>query len=187
MMSGLCMALDDPDLVINMPRRLDEVILVIGNTSQRAIIQHESLRIGVKLLALWWCFLISIRPRGGHDRNGVAVVAWSLFAYAAMPNTSVDTSLVTASDFDVADHFLKCCFTPTHCFEERLDPQALGVGSVRLSFIVSSSFSELRKRMAGEELSLFTANLNVKVVPERFVHSVRLTNELIVVSIICVL
>ena len=61
------------------------------------------------------------------------------------------------------------------------------VGSVRLSFIVASSFSESRKRMAGEELSLFTANLNVKVVPERFVHSVRLTNKLIVVSIICVL
>ena len=61
------------------------------------------------------------------------------------------------------------------------------VGSVRLSFIVSSIFSESRKRMAGEELSLFTANLNVKVVPERLVHSVRLTNKLIVVSIICVL
>ena len=61
------------------------------------------------------------------------------------------------------------------------------VGSVRLSFIVVSSFSESRIRMAGEELSLFTANLNVKVVPERFVHSVRLTNKLIVVSIICVL
>ena len=64
---------------------------------------------------------------------------------------------------------------------------AMDVGSVRLSFIVASSFSESRKRMAGEELSLFTANLNVKVVPERFVHSVRLTNKLIVVSIICVL
>ena len=64
----------------------------------------------------------------------------------------------------------------------------LDVGSVRLSFIVASSFSESWKRMAGEELSLFTANLNViKVVPERFVHSVRLTNKLIVVSIICVL
>ena len=61
------------------------------------------------------------------------------------------------------------------------------VGSVRLSFIVASSFSESRKRMAGEELSLFPAHLNVKVVPERFVHSVRLTNKLIVVSIICVL
>ena len=65
--------------------------------------------------------------------------------------------------------------------------EAPPVGSVRLSFIVASSFSESRKRMAGEELSLFTANLNVKVVPERFVHSVRLTNKLIVVSIICVL
>ena len=61
------------------------------------------------------------------------------------------------------------------------------VGSVRLSFIVATSFSESRKRMAGEELSLFTANLNVKVVPERFVHSVRLTKKLIVVSTICVL
>ena len=61
------------------------------------------------------------------------------------------------------------------------------VGSVRLSFIVASSFSELRIRMAGEELSLFTANLNVKVVPERFVYSVWLTNKLIVVSITCVL
>ena len=61
------------------------------------------------------------------------------------------------------------------------------VGSVRLSFIVASSFSESRKRLAGEELSLFTANLNVKVVPGRFVHSVRFTNKLIVVSIICVL
>ena len=63
----------------------------------------------------------------------------------------------------------------------------LFVGSVRLSFIVASSFSESRKRMAGEELSLFTVNLNVKVVPGRFMHSVRLTNNLIVVSIICVL
>ena len=61
------------------------------------------------------------------------------------------------------------------------------VGSVRLSFIVASSFSESRKRMAAEELSLFTANLNVKVVPERFVYSVKFTNKLIVVSIICVL
>ena len=67
------------------------------------------------------------------------------------------------------------------------DVPIVGVGSVRLSFIVASSFSESRKRMAGEELSLFTANLNVKVLPERFVHSVRLTNKLIVVSIICVL
>ena len=67
-------------------------------------------------------------------------------------------------------------------------PQVIiDVGSVRLSFIVTSSFSESRKRMAGEEVSLFTANLNVKVVPERFVHSVRSTNKLIVVSIICVL
>ena len=32
---------------------------------------------------------------------------------------------------------------------------------MRLSFIGASSFSELRKRMAGEELSLLTANLNV--------------------------
>ena len=38
---------------------------------------------------------------------------------------------------------------------------AADVGSVRLSFIVASSFSESWKRMAGEELSLFTANLNV--------------------------
>ena len=38
---------------------------------------------------------------------------------------------------------------------------AADVESVRLSFIVASSFSESRKRMAGEELSLFTANLNV--------------------------
>ena len=58
---------------------------------------------------------------------------------------------------------------------------------MRLSFIVVSSFSELQKRMAGEESSLFTANLNVKVVPGRFVHSDQLTNKLIVVSIICVL
>ena len=43
-----------------------------------------------------------------------------------------------------------------------------GVGSMRLSFVVASSFSESRKRMAGEELSLFKANLDVKVVPERF-------------------
>ena len=61
------------------------------------------------------------------------------------------------------------------------------VGSMRLSFIVASSSSESQKRMAGEELSLFPANLNAKVGPERFVYSIRLTNKLIVVSIICVL
>ena len=58
--------------------------------------------------------------------------------------------------------------------------EPVSVGSVRLSFIVASSFSESRNGMAGEELSLFTANLNVKVVPERFVYSIRLTNKLIV-------
>ena len=54
------------------------------------------------------------------------MVAWAVFAYAAMSNTSVDMSSVPALDFDCADHFFQCCEAPSHCFEEQLDPQALG-------------------------------------------------------------
>ena len=48
-----------------------------------------------------------------------------------------------------------------HCHQLNSTFYADGVGSMRLSFIVASSFSESWKRMAGEELSLLTANLNV--------------------------
>ena len=126
----------------------------------------------------------------GYGRNGTVFrVWWKGQAYAlkqfdtagALGLQSYNRELQTYAMLQKA----WCVLVPKPVFLSELDVPT--VGSVRLSFIVASSFSESWKRMAGEELSLFTANLNVKVVPERFVHSVRLTNKLIVVSIICVL
>ena len=39
-MSGLCMAFDPPDLAINVFWWLDEVVLVVGDTSRRTIVEH---------------------------------------------------------------------------------------------------------------------------------------------------
>ena len=105
-----------------------------------------------------------------RDRNGLPIGT-------ANDNPILDMRMYEVEFLDGTKTSLSSSYTAENLF----------VGSVRLSFIVASSFSESRKRMAGEELSLFTANLNVKVVPGRFMHSVRLTNNLIVVSIICVL
>ena len=105
--SGLYMALDASDLAVDAFGRLDEIILVVGSTSRHAIVQHEGLRIRVELLSLFQCVLISVRPRGGHDGNGVSVVVWALFTYAAMSNASVEMSSVPVLDFDSADHFFQ--------------------------------------------------------------------------------
>ena len=54
------------------------------------------------------------------------MVTWVLFASVTLPNTSVATLSVPALNCNVGGHLDQGCCTPTHCFEQQLDPKALG-------------------------------------------------------------
>ena len=60
------------------------------------------------------------------------------------------------------NHFLGESYIFFYMFEKRQESTPANVGDVRLSFIVVSGFFQVTDRWAGEELSLFTANLNDK-------------------------
>ena len=54
------------------------------------------------------------------------MVSWALFATVALSNASVATLLVLVLNLNVGGHLDQGCRTPTHCFEQGLDPKALG-------------------------------------------------------------
>ena len=105
--SGIGMSLNTSDFAVYFRGRLDEVTLIISDTSRGAIIKHE--RPGVRVeLSPWRCFGNTVSPCHSHGGNGIVVEAF-LRDFSAPASSgshaSKPSSVVFVVHFHCVDRF----------------------------------------------------------------------------------